>query len=182
MPKFVILHCDSNQIRMHEEIRSRLNSGNAHYRSVQNLLSSYSPLKNKNTKLFTTVNLPVILHVCAAWSFTWEEERRLRLLKNTMVRNLLRPNTEEVTDTGKICIIRRLMVLAFNYYSHDQIKKNGMHIWRRWNMLMGFWLGKLRRRDQLEDLDIDGTLILKRVLNKLTVIYWPRTGTRGRLL
>jgi len=75
----------TNQIRMHEEIRIRLNSGNAYYHSVQNLLSSYSPFKNKNIKIFTTVNLPVILHVCATWSFTLGEECRLRVLKNTMV-------------------------------------------------------------------------------------------------
>jgi len=31
-------------------------------------------------------------------------------------------------------------------------------------MLMGFWLGNLRGRDQLENLDIDG--ILKLVLKK----------------
>jgi hypothetical protein len=61
------------------------------------------------------------------------------------------------------------MILTSHYYLHDHIKKNGMgglHMWRRWNMLMGFWLWKLRGRDQLEDLDIDGTVILKWVLKK----------------
>jgi hypothetical protein len=119
---------------MHEEIRSRLNSRNAHYHSVQNLLSSYSPFKNKNTKIFKIVNLPVILHVCATWSFTSGEECGQRVLKNTMVRKLLRPNREEVTDTGKNCIIRSFMILTSHYYLHDQIKSNGMgglHMWRR---------------------------------------------------
>jgi len=97
---------------MHEEIRSRLNSGDAHYHSVQKLLSSYLPFKNKNIKVFTTVNLPVILRVCAAWSLTRGEERRLRVLKNTMVRNLLRPSREEVRDTDKTCIIRSLTLIA----------------------------------------------------------------------
>lgn len=124
----------TNQIHMHEEIRSRLNSRNAHYHSVQNLLSSCSPFKNKNTKIFTTVNLPVVLHVCATWSLTLGEEHRLRVLKNMMLRKLLRPNKEEVTDNGKNCIIRSFMILTFHYFLHDQIKKNGLgglHMWRR---------------------------------------------------
>jgi hypothetical protein len=119
---------------MHEEIGSRLNSENVHCHSVQNLLSSYSPFKNKNTKIYTTVNWPVILHMCATWSLTLGEEHRLRMLKNMMVRKLLRPNREEVTDTGKNCIIRSFMILTSHYYLHDHIKKNGMgglHMWRR---------------------------------------------------
>jgi len=49
--------------------------------------------------------------VCATWSLTLGEEGRLRVLKNMMVRKLLRPSREEVTDTGKNCIIRSYMIL-----------------------------------------------------------------------
>jgi hypothetical protein len=78
---------------MHEEVRSRLNS-------VQNLLSSCEPFKNKHIKIYATVNLPVVvLHECETWSLTSGEECRLRVLKNTVVKKLLRPNREEVTDT-----------------------------------------------------------------------------------
>jgi len=30
----------------------------------------------------------------------------------------------------------------------------------------GVWLGKLRGRDQLEDLDVDGKIILRRIFRK----------------
>jgi hypothetical protein len=40
-----------NQNLIQEEIKSRLNSGNACYRSVQNLLSSRLLLKNKKNRI-----------------------------------------------------------------------------------------------------------------------------------
>jgi hypothetical protein len=47
-----------------EEIKRRLNSGNACYHSVQNLLSS--PLLSKNIKIriYKTIILPVVLYGC----------------------------------------------------------------------------------------------------------------------
>jgi hypothetical protein len=43
------------------EIKSRLNSGNACYHSVQNLLSSHLISKNLKIKIYRTVILPVVL-------------------------------------------------------------------------------------------------------------------------
>jgi hypothetical protein len=43
---------------IHEEIKSRLNMGNACYHAVQNVLSSYLLLKNIKVKIYKTTVLP----------------------------------------------------------------------------------------------------------------------------
>jgi hypothetical protein len=45
---------------MHEEIKSRLNSRNACYHSVQSLLSSRLLSRNLKVKIYKTINLPVV--------------------------------------------------------------------------------------------------------------------------
>jgi sorting nexin-29 len=49
---------------MHEEIKSRLNSGNACYHSVQSLLSSRLLSGNVKVKIYKTIILPFILYDC----------------------------------------------------------------------------------------------------------------------
>jgi hypothetical protein len=56
--------------------KSRLNSGNAYYHSVQNLLSSCLISKNLKIKLHETVILPVVLYGCKTWSFTFRNTDR----------------------------------------------------------------------------------------------------------
>jgi hypothetical protein len=53
-----------NQNDIHDEIKSRINSGNACYYAVQNLLSSHLILKNLKIKIYKTVILPVLLYGC----------------------------------------------------------------------------------------------------------------------
>jgi sorting nexin-29 len=76
----------TNQNDIHDEIKSRLNSGNACYYSVQNLLSSRFISKNLKIKIYKTVILPVVLYGCETWSFTLREERRLRVFENRVLR------------------------------------------------------------------------------------------------
>jgi hypothetical protein len=70
----------TNQNDIHDEIKSRLNSGNACYYSVQNILSSVSYKKLK-IKIYKTVILPVVLYGCETWSLTLREEHKLRFLR-----------------------------------------------------------------------------------------------------
>jgi hypothetical protein len=49
---------------IHEEIKSSLQSGNACYHSVQNLLSSRLLSKNTKIGVHRTVVLPVVLYEC----------------------------------------------------------------------------------------------------------------------
>jgi hypothetical protein len=59
---------------IHEEIKSRLNLGNACYHSVHNLLSSLLS-KTVKIKIYKkTVILPVVLYECETWSLTLRKE------------------------------------------------------------------------------------------------------------
>jgi sorting nexin-29 len=60
----------TNQNDICDEIKNRLNLGNACYHSVQNLLSSHLISKNLKIKIYKTVILPVVLYVCETWSLT----------------------------------------------------------------------------------------------------------------
>jgi hypothetical protein len=56
----------TNQNLIRKEIKRRLNSGNACYHLVQNLLSSHLLSKNLNIRIYKTINLPVVLYGCEA--------------------------------------------------------------------------------------------------------------------
>jgi hypothetical protein len=51
-------------------IKRRLNSDNACYHSVQNLLSSHLLFKNIKIRIYKTIIFPVVLYGCATWSLT----------------------------------------------------------------------------------------------------------------
>jgi hypothetical protein len=80
-----------------EEIKRRLNSGNACYHSVQNLLSSCLLSKNINTRIYKTIILLVVLYGCETWSLTLREEHRLRVFENRVLRRIFGPKRDEVT-------------------------------------------------------------------------------------
>jgi hypothetical protein len=79
-----------------EEIKRRLNSGNACYHSVQNLLPS--PLLWKNVKLgiYKTIILPVVLYGCETWSLTLREEHKVRVFENRVLRRMFGPERDGV--------------------------------------------------------------------------------------
>jgi hypothetical protein len=70
-----------------EEIMSRLNSSNAYYHSVQNLLSSCLLPKNVEIKIHKTIILLEVLYGCEALSLTLREEHRLMVSEKEMKRD-----------------------------------------------------------------------------------------------
>jgi len=76
----------TNQNSIAEEIKSRLKSGNVCYHSVENLLSSRLLPKNLKIKIYRTIILPVVLYGCETWSLTLQEERKLRVFENMVLR------------------------------------------------------------------------------------------------
>jgi hypothetical protein len=76
----------TNQNLIQEEIKSRLNSGNACYHLEQNLLSSRLLSKNLKIRIYKTIILPVVLYGCETWSLTLREEHRLRVFENRLLR------------------------------------------------------------------------------------------------
>jgi hypothetical protein len=74
-----------------------LNSGNACFHAVQNLLSSRLLSRNVKIKIYKTIILPVVLYGCDTWSLTLREERRLRVFENRVLRRIFGPKRDEVT-------------------------------------------------------------------------------------
>ena len=72
----------TNKNSIQEEVKSRLQLGNACYYLVQNLLSSSLLPKKLKIKIHRTIILPVVLYGCETWSLTLKEERRLRVFES----------------------------------------------------------------------------------------------------
>jgi len=87
----------TNKNSIQEEIKSRLEVGNACYYSVRNLLSSSLLSKKLKIKIYRTIILPVVLYGCETWSLTLREERRLRVFENRVLRKVFWPKRDEVT-------------------------------------------------------------------------------------
>ncbi|KAJ4443868.1 hypothetical protein ANN_05655 [Periplaneta americana] len=80
-----------------EEIKRRINMGNACYYSVEKLLSSSLLSKNLKVRIYKTVILPVLLYGCETWTFTLREEHRLRVFENKVLRKIFGAKRDEVT-------------------------------------------------------------------------------------
>ncbi|KAJ4428825.1 hypothetical protein ANN_25818 [Periplaneta americana] len=79
-----------------EEIKRRINVGNACYYSVEKLLSSSLLSKNLKVRIYKTVILPV-LYGCETWTLTLREEHRLRVFENKVLRKIFGAKWDEVT-------------------------------------------------------------------------------------
>jgi hypothetical protein len=78
----------TNQNLNREEIKRSLNSGNACYLSVQNLLSSRLLSKNLKIRIYKMIIWPVVLYGCETWSLTLREKHRLRVFENRVLRRI----------------------------------------------------------------------------------------------
>jgi hypothetical protein len=97
----------TNQNLIHEEIKRRLNSGNACYHSVQNLLSSRLLSKNIKIRIYKSIIFSVVLYGCETWSLTLREEHRLRVFENRVLGRIIGPKRDEVKEkSGENCIMR----------------------------------------------------------------------------
>jgi hypothetical protein len=114
---------DQNYVQ--EEIKSRLNSGNACYHSVQSLLSSrlLSRLKYKNA-----IVLPVVLYGCEIWSLKLREEHKLRVFENRVLRRIFGPKRDEVTGEYRKLYNEELHIL----YSSPNIIRQTKSRQMRW--------------------------------------------------
>jgi hypothetical protein len=75
----------------------RVNSANACYHLVQNLLSSRLLSKNLKIRIYKTIILPVVLYGCETWSLTLRKEHRLRVFENRVLRRIFEQKRDEVT-------------------------------------------------------------------------------------
>jgi hypothetical protein len=87
----------TNQNLIQEEIKRKLNSGNACYHLVQNLLSACLLSKNLKIRICKTIILPVVMYGSETWSLTLREEHRLRVFENRILRKIFGLKRDEVT-------------------------------------------------------------------------------------
>jgi hypothetical protein len=78
-----------------EEIKNRLNSGNACYISVQNLLSSPLLCKNVKIRIYKIMILPVVLYGREIWFLTLIEECRLGVFQDNVLRRIFGPKRND---------------------------------------------------------------------------------------
>jgi hypothetical protein len=105
---------------MHDEIKSRLNSGNACYSWVHSLLSSRLLFGNVKVKICITIIVPVVSCGCETWCPTLREEHRLRVFENRLLR-IFGPKRDEVTGEWRKLHSGELHNL---YSSPDIIRQN----------------------------------------------------------
>ena len=86
-----------NQNSIQEIIKCSLNSGNALYLSVQNVLSSSLLSKNINVKTYRNMILPVVLYGFETRSLILMEEHRLRVFEDMVPRRMFGLQRAEVT-------------------------------------------------------------------------------------
>jgi hypothetical protein len=87
----------TNQNLIQEEIKRRLNSGNALCHSDQNHLSCRLLSRNIKIRIYKTIILPVVLYGCETWSLTLRAEYRLRVFENRVLRRIFVTKRLEVT-------------------------------------------------------------------------------------
>ena len=87
----------TNPNSIDEEIKSRLNVGNACYHLLQNLLSFSLLSKNMKIKTYRTLTLPVLLYGWKAWSLTMGEKHRLTVFENRVLKKIFGTKRDEVT-------------------------------------------------------------------------------------
>jgi len=75
--------------------------------------------KNLKIKIYGTIILPVVLYGCETWSLTLQEERKLRVFENMVLRRIFGPTRGEVTGEW-----RRLHNEELNdlYSSHNIVR------------------------------------------------------------
>ena len=64
---------------------------------MQNLLSSRLLSKNLKIKIYSTIIFPFVFYGRETWSLTLQEEGKLRVFENMVLRRIFGPRRDEVT-------------------------------------------------------------------------------------
>jgi hypothetical protein len=163
----------TDQNCIHEEIKSRLNSGNACYHSVQSVLSSRLLSRNVKVKIYKNIILPVVLYGCETWSLTLREEHRLRVFEIMVLRRIFGPKRDEVPGEWRKLHNEELHNLYSSPGIIRQVKSRRMrwaghvHAWERREKCTRFWWESPKERDHWEDQGVGRRMGSEWILGRL---------------
>ena len=126
--------------------------------------------------------MPIVLNGCETWSLTLREESRLRVFENRVLRKMFGTTRDETTGEWRKLHNEELHDLWSLPNIVNLIKSRRMRwavTWQEWGrggVHTGFWWGDMREGDHLEDLGVDGMIILKRIFKK-----WDREAGTGSI-
>ena len=119
------------------------------------------------TICFSTVILPVVLYGCETWSLTLREECRLRVFEKRVLSRIFGPKRDEVAGEWRKLTTEQLNDLYCSSNIIRVIKSRrigcrtcSMH-GRQVRCIQGFGGWRLDEKNHLEDLGVDGWIILK---------------------
>jgi len=127
-------------------------------------------------------NVYVVLYGCETWSLTLREERKLRVFENRVLRRILGPRRDEVTEQWRRWHNEELNDLHSSPNIVRVIKWRRMR-WAGHVARMGeergciiSWWGNRREGDHWGDLGVDGWIILERISRRWDVGIWTGLG------
>ena len=164
---------------MHEEIKSRLLSGNSCYMLANNNFSIHLQSSNIRIKIYINIILSAALHGCKTWSVTPRKGYRLMVFDKR----------EEATGDWRRLQNEELNYLCCSfYYSCGQRKKNEVSgacsmRGREENCIQAFGGGYLKKGDYLKHLHTDVTMyynclyLLRNAQCSICVFSFMQKGT-----
>ena len=87
----------TNTYDIREELKRRINMGNACYYSLEKILSSHVLSKKFKVNTYKTIILPVLLYGSETWTLTLREEQILSIFENKVLRKILWAKKDEIT-------------------------------------------------------------------------------------
>jgi hypothetical protein len=128
--------------------------------------------KTINIKIYRTTILNVFLYVCETLSLTWREERSLGRFDNRELRRISGPMSDKMTRERRRLHNQELYAL-YTFPNISRAIKSRRLTWAGHVARMGerevhtgFWCENLREENHLEDLGVDGRIILKIIFEK----------------
>ena len=132
----------------------------------------------KACMVYWTIHFACFFCGCLTWSLTLREEYRLGVFENRVLRKVLGPKRDEVTGEWRRLHNEELYDLHSSPNIIRVIKWRIMglagHVARmgRGMAHTGFWWGDVRESENLEELGVDGRIILKWIFKKWDGIDW----------